>query len=370
MVKRIVLTGGPSSGKSSIIEKIDQIYSAQGYKVIVVDETATYLINKGIRPFGEGKIDMVDFQELVLKLQLAKEDIIDRAVEMIDSKDIIVVYDRGTIDNRAYVNEEEFASVLLKVNNVSNIKEMMDKYDLVIHLVGRKEFYTTENNKARSEDVDQALKLGDVTLKGWLGHKNIRVVLPKEDFKDKIHEVLNIVNGALKENEVITQAKYLVDLKSSDLGYLSKNSTSMDMVQTYLIANNGEERRLRKVRMKDSVNYYYSVFRLNDECQKVLVSERAIDKSVYESLLEFRDLGKEDILKTRYYFVFQGEYFHLDIFNGDNEIGILERNVSFESKDVLPDFLNIIDVVSNDINYANRNLAKKVDAIQRVMKYD
>ena len=173
MVKRIVLTGGPSSGKTSVLEKIDQVYSSLGYKVIIVDETATYLINKGIRPFGEGKIDMVDFQELVLKFQIAKEEVIDRAVEMMGSKNVIIVYDRGTVDNRAYINEEEFAEVLTRLNNVSNIKELMDKYDLVINLVGRKDFYTTENNEARSEDADQALKLGDVTLKGWLGKSEI-----------------------------------------------------------------------------------------------------------------------------------------------------------------------------------------------------
>ena len=45
MIKRIVLTGGPSSGKTSVLEKIEQIYSAQGYRVILVDETATYEIN-------------------------------------------------------------------------------------------------------------------------------------------------------------------------------------------------------------------------------------------------------------------------------------------------------------------------------------
>lgn len=370
MVKRIVLTGGPSSGKTSVLEKIDQVYSSLGYKVIIVDETATYLINKGIRPFGEGKIDMVDFQELVLKFQIAKEEVIDRAVEMMGSKNVIIVYDRGTVDNRAYINEEEFAEVLTRLNNVSNIKELMDKYDLVINLVGRKDFYTTENNEARSEDADQALKLGDVTLKGWLGHKNIRVVLPKEDFNDKIHEVLNIVNEILSEKEVVYQEKYLVDLKNSDLKKVTDKSTAMKMVQTYLMASNGEERRLRKVIMKDGVNYYYSVFRLNDEGQKILVSERAIDKSVYASLLEFRDPEKVDILKTRYYFVDQGEYFHLDVFDGNDEIGILEVNVSRERNKVMPEFLQVIDVVSNDVNYANRNLAKKLEAMSKVMKYD
>ena len=61
MVKRIVLTGGPSSGKTSVLEKIDQVYSAQGYKVILVDETATYLINKGITKNVELQKEAIKF---------------------------------------------------------------------------------------------------------------------------------------------------------------------------------------------------------------------------------------------------------------------------------------------------------------------
>ena len=370
MIKRIVLTGGPGSGKTSVLEKINQVYSAEGYKVILVDETATYLINKGIRPFGEGKIDMVDFQELVLKFQIAKEELIDRAVQMMDAENVIIVYDRGTIDNRAYINEEEFQEVLTRLNNVVSINELMDKYDLVINLVGRKDFYTTENNAARSEEADDALKLGDVTLRGWLGHKNIRVVYPKDTLSEKLNEVLNIINGILNEKEVIHQEKYLVDLKKSDIEKVISGSSCVDIVQTYLMSVEGEERRLRKVFMGNDISYYYSVFRVNNDGSKVIVSEKRIEKSIYESLLEFRDTNKVDIKKRRYYFVYEGEYLHLDMFDGDADVGMLEINVSKNSKVILPEYLRIIDIVSGNESYANRNLAKKGEVASMVKKYD
>ena len=370
MVKRIVLTGGPSSGKTSVLEKIDQVYSAQGYKVILVDETATYLINKGIRPFGEGKIDMVDFQELVLKMQLAKEEVIDRAVELLGDQNIIVVYDRGAIDNRAYINEEEFKEVLTRLNHVVTIRELMDKYDLVINLVGCKDFYTTENNAARSEGADEALQLGDVTLRGWYGHKNIRVVFPKETLNEKVQEVFNIINGVLDEKEVIRQEKYLIDLKNSDISKVTNSGAGVDILQTYLMSLEGEERRLRRVKMNGSTTYYYSLFRINNDGSKVMVSEKRIDRSIYESLLEFRDKDKVDIKKKRYYFVYEGGYLHLDMFDGDDEIGILEMNVSKDSKVYVPDYLKVIDIVSGDDAYANRNLAKKGDVASMVKKHD
>jgi predicted ATPase len=370
MIKRIVLTGGPSSGKTSVLEKIEQIYSAQGYRVILVDETATYLINKGIKPFGEGKIDMVDFQELVLKLQLAKESVIERAAEMMDDDRIIIVYDRGAIDNRAYINDEEFKNVLTRLNNVVTIKDLMDKYDLVINLVGCKEFYTTDNNAARSEDSDTALKLGEVTLRGWLGHKNIRIVYPKETLDEKIKEVLNIINGILEEKEVINQEKYLVDLKNSDIESISSKSTVFDIVQTYLISSEGEERRLRKVILGEDISYYFSVFKVSETGKKTIVSEKKIERKIYDSLLEFRDKTREDIVKKRYYFVSDGEYLHLDIFDGDDEIGILEINVNRGFRMHIPNELKVIDKVSGNKEFSNRNLAKKGAMASMVKKYD
>jgi len=370
MIKKIVLTGGPSSGKTSVLEKIEQIYSAQGYRVILVDETATYLINKGIKPFGEGKIDLVDFQELVMKMQLAKEDVIERAAQMMDDDKIIIVYDRGAIDNRAYINEEEFKDVLTRLNNVVTIKDLMDKYDLVINLVGCKEFYTTDNNAARSEDSDSAMKLGDVTLRSWLGHKNIRIVYPKETLAEKIQEVLNIINGVLNEKEVIDQEKYLIDLKNSDIASVISNSTMFDIVQTYLMSVEGEERRLRKVTLGDDVSYYYSVFRVGSGGKKTIVSEKKIERGIYESLLEFRDKSREDIVKKRYYFVSEGEYLHLDVFDGDNEIGMLEINVNRGFRTHIPNELKVIDIVSGNSAYSNRNLAKKGDVVSMVKKYD
>lgn len=370
MVKRIVLTGGPGSGKTSVLEKIYQVYSAQGYRVILVEETATYLINKGIKPFGEGKIDMVDFQELVLKMQLAKEEVMDRAVEFMSDENIIIVYDRGAMDNKAYVNEEEFKDVLTRLNNVVTIRELMDKYDLVINLVGCEEFYTTENNKARSEDSSKALQLGDVTLRSWFGHKNIKVVYPKETLAEKVQEVLNIINGVLDEKEVVRQEKYLIDLKNSDISKVISGGTGVDILQTYLMSLEGEERRLRKVSMNGGVSYYYTLFRINEDGSKVMVSEKRVDRSIYESLLEFRDKNKVDIKKKRYYFVYEGGYLHLDLFDGDDEIGMLEMNVSKGSKVFVPDYLTVIDIVSGDEAYANRNLAKKDDVASMVKKYD
>ena len=61
-----VLTGGPCGGKSTAINKIYQDLSERGYKVLIVPETATELINSGITVNFVGS---VRFQEILFYKQ-------------------------------------------------------------------------------------------------------------------------------------------------------------------------------------------------------------------------------------------------------------------------------------------------------------
>lgn len=357
MVKRIVLTGGPGSGKTSVLEKINQVYSSEGYKVIIVPETATELMNNGIT-FKDESVSLLDFQELVMRLQLAKEAVVDRAIELASTDKIIVVYDRGTIDNTAYINKDEFEEILARLNNVKSFADLMNKYDLVINLVGREDFYTTDNNKARSESASEALKLGDATLKCWLGHKKVKIVLPKDTMDEKTSEVLNTINELLKEKQVKRQEKYSVDLSKSNLDLIRNIGKSMQIEQTYLCSDANVEKRVRKVSFNGCISYILSVFKVMDDGSKVIVSEKQIDKKIYDSLLEFKDDAYESIRKVRYYFSYKGEYFNLDVFE-DSDIGILEINVGEEEKVIIPDFVTILEKVSNNELYFNKNIARK-----------
>lgn len=358
MVKRIVLTGGPGSGKTSVLEKINQVYSSEGYKVIIVPETATELMNNGIT-FRDGSISLLDFQELVMRLQLAKEEVVDRSIELLGDEKVIVVYDRGTIDNTAYINKKEFEEILARLNNVKTFADLMNKYDLVINLVGREDFYTTDNNKARAENVSEALKLGDATLKCWLGHKKVKIVLPKDTIEEKTSEVLNTINDLLKEKQVKRQEKYSVDLSSSDLDNIRTIGKAMHIEQTYLCSDESVEKRIRKVSFNDCVSYIFSVFKIMEDGTKVIVSEKQIDRKLYDNLMEFKDPKFNSIRKIRYYFSYKGEYFNLDVFEEGKDIGILEINVGEDEKVVTPEFISVLEKVSDNELYFNKNIARK-----------
>ena len=357
MVKRIVLTGGPGSGKTTIIEKIKSVYESQGLKVVIIPETATELINEGMG-FSDGLISLLDFQELVLRLQLAKEMVAERYSEM-NKQDVLIVYDRGTIDNTAYISKEEFDEILRRLGNNVDYAKLINKYDLVINLVGRKDFYTTANNKARSESADVAIELGKKTLQSWVGHKDLRIVQPKDNIDDKIHEVLNIINELLEKEQVKRQVKYVVDLHKTDVDKIVNMANKMHIKQTYLESDENVEKRVREVEFNNCLSYIFSVYKTDSKGRKVLISERQIDKKTYDAIIEFKDERYEVIEKNRYYFTYEGEYFYLDVNEGEKEIGILEKNIYESENVVVPSFISVISEVSQDINWSSKRMAQK-----------
>ena len=354
MIKKVVLTGGPGSGKTTVIESIKANFSNQ-YKVIVVDETASYLINMGIRPFGEGSVPLIDFQELVLMTQLSKEEMVERALDFLPDDDILIIFDRGLLDNCAYISEEEFQEILGRLPKKYTINEFMERYDLILNLVSRRDFYTLDNNPARSEAVDEALQLGDRTLNAWIGHNNLKIVYPKDDIRDKIREVLNYIHEILDEKEVRRQEKFVVSLESSDLRKVEAISKCGDIVQTYLESDENIEKRLRKITMGGVTTFQYTIFSVLEDGRKVKVSDESLSEKMYEKLLEFKDKDREPIQKRRYYFPYEDEYFTLDIMDG---YGILEINM-VRDKISFPPFLDVLENVAHNSDFQNKNISKK-----------
>jgi len=132
-----------------------------------------------------------------MKLQLEKEKVFEQAARTMDSDKILIVCDRGTLDNKAYMTEADFSLVLneLGLNEV----ELRDGYDAVFHLVtaakGAEKFYTTANNTARTETVDEAVALDDELIAAWTGHSHLRIIDNSLGFEEKMkHLIAEIAN--------------------------------------------------------------------------------------------------------------------------------------------------------------------------------
>lgn len=183
---KIVITGGPCAGKSTGLERIGREFGSRGWTVLFVPETATELITGGVAPWTCGTNG--EYQKCQMRLQLEKEGIFEQGARTMKAERILLVCDRGAMDNRAYMNDEEFAAVLDFVGRTEG--SLRDSYDAVFHLVtaakGAEEFYTTANNTARTETVEEAAALDDRILAAWQGHPHLRVIDNSADFEGKL----------------------------------------------------------------------------------------------------------------------------------------------------------------------------------------
>ncbi len=189
-----------------------------------------------------------------------------------------------------------------------------------------------------------------------MGHKNIKIVSPKDDINDKIKEVLNYINEVLDEEQVKSQKKYFVNLDNTNMEYLNSISKVANIEQTYLDSPDNIEKRLRIITMNNVSTYNYTIHKINDNGIKVKISDKSISKETYEELLEFKDKNKKTIIKDRYYFPYKDKYFTLDIID---DYGILEVNITDNNKIEIPPFIDVIEDVSENEDFLNINIAHK-----------
>ncbi len=198
---KIVITGGPCGGKTTGMSWIKDCFEERGYTVLFVAETATELITGGVAPWtcrNNG-----EYQKCQMRLQLDKEKVFGEAASSMLSDKVLIVCDRGAVDNKAYMNDEEFTAVLEAVG--MNEAELRSNYDAVFHLVttakGAEEFYTTSNNSARTENLEEAAAMDDKLIEAWTGHPHLRIIDNSSNFDDKMRRLISEISAFLGENE-------------------------------------------------------------------------------------------------------------------------------------------------------------------------
>ena len=245
-ITKIVLTGGPCAGKTTALNWIDNYFSNRGYIVLFVPETATELISNGVAPWTCGS--NYDYQKFQIKLQKVKEQIFEDASKTMKNDKILIVCDRGILDNKAYMKDAEFKQIL-KENKTTEVKER-DSYDAIFHLVsaakGKEEVYTLANNTARTETIEQAKEIDDKIISAWTGHPHLRIIDNSTDFEEKLEKLLKEISSFLGEPEPLEiERKYLIYFPNIKELEKLPNCTKVDITQTYLKSNDGTERRIR-----------------------------------------------------------------------------------------------------------------------------
>jgi len=357
-ITKIVITGGPCAGKSTAMSRIQTAFTQLGYTVLFVPETATELINGGVAPWTCGT--NAEYQECQLILQIAKEKTFERAAKTMPNDKILIVCDRGTLDNKAYMTDEEFGNAISEVG-LSEV-EARDSYDAVFHLVtaakGAVEFYTTENNAARTETPEQAAILDDKLISAWTGHPHFRVIDNSSDFNDKMRRLIAEISTFLGEPEPFeTERKFLIEYP--DIKWLENNPTCqrIEIIQTYLKSENGDEIRVRQRGYDGNYIYFKTTKRKVSELKRVEI-ERRLTKEEYLNLLMESDTEKRQIRKTRYCLTYENQYFEIDVYPFWSDKAVMEIELSDENaKITFPEKIKVIKEVTDDEAYKNASLA-------------
>ena len=365
-ITKIVITGGPCAGKTTAMSWIQDKFTSLGYCVLFVPETATELISGGVAPWTCGTNR--EYQMCQVKLQLYKEAIFLEAAKTMPQDKILLVCDRGVLDNKAYMTEEDMAFIMSSLGLEETA--LRDDYAGVFHLVtaakGAEKFYTLSNNGARYETVEEAAALDDKFIHAWSGHRFHRVIGNDMSFDRKMRKLLGAICELLGEPQPLEiQRKYLVEYP--DIAFLESlpDCRKVEIIQTYLRSSDGREIRIRQREMDGRVSYKRIEKKRMGLLSRVEVEKNLTQEEYLELLME-ADTALHQIRKTRYCLLHKGEYFEVDIYPFWDKQAILEIELNREDEEViLPEFLNVIREVTLDTAYYNYQMAKSIPPQER-----
>lgn len=361
-ITKIVITGGPCGGKSTAMTWIESNLSKQGYKVLFIPETASELILGGVAPWTVNT--NYDFQKALVSLQIQKEKVFEMAAQNMDDPKILIVSDRGILDNKAYMTNEEFKRLCLELGGSEIF--FRDTYDAVFHLVtaaqGAVNFYTLSNNHARTETPEQAIAMDRKLISCWTGHPYLRIIDNSTDFNTKMKRLVNDITNFLGEPEPYeVERKFLIAMPDLKKLEQMSNCSKVEIMQTYLLTSDENvELRVRQ-RGQDGSYIYVKTEKTTVAKGKRIETEGRITKDEYVSLLMNADTSLRQIRKNRYCLTENNLYFEIDVYPFWRHQAILQVQLSnCNQRTSFPPYLRILREVTHENAYKNRSMAKQI----------
>jgi len=198
----IALTGGPSSGKSSILAIIRDRLSKRGSQVLSVPEYATHFFanSDGFQGSWVGTEKEEEMQHIFCRYQIMQEDMF-RSFASLNDKNAVILVDRGVMDQKVFASSEKMFESALARNKLTE-EQVLSRYDLVIHLgttalVGEYQWGPGSNNPGRYHSPEEAAKCGKDCEQVYSRHKQLRLVPHFKKFEDKVETTMKYLEDAL-----------------------------------------------------------------------------------------------------------------------------------------------------------------------------
>jgi len=205
LVAEIMLTGGPAAGKTTSLDFLARELRSRGYRVLVVPEMATMVYTGGVPDVADLAANRrkryVATQGFMTTLQKAMREQYRTYAEGFEEP-VVIIYDRGEMDCRAYLSAAEHRSILRR--HGYKARELRDAYDCVIHLrtAAGTPFGDMGNNPGRRESsAEEAIAADERTLAAWKGHPHLYVVDAHQHFAAKLEAVMAAIDETLARRE-------------------------------------------------------------------------------------------------------------------------------------------------------------------------
>jgi len=363
LIKKVVLTWGPCSWKTSALAHIKSNFEDKWISVLIVPESATFIFNDIGATIAEKALSILSFQKHLISLQIENERLVENIAKEYRGR-VLIILDRWILDSKAYVDDLKELDRIFLNHWLQEASILSERYDWIIHMVTAadwaEEFYTTENNPARTETPEKARELDKKLQEAYVWNPKLSVINNSSDFQIKLLRVTQEISNILGIPEPIEKEnKYHV--RVLDREKIFSISRKVNIEQTYLSRIWEEKEERVRSRSVDDANptYFYT--------EKIPFWNDRIKTEKIIWIKEYLSLKKEwinSIKKTRYCFLYKWQYFELDVFENktifsENE-ALLEIELTTEQTEIeLPDFLELIADVTTNPNFRNIVLASK-----------
>lgn len=184
--QKIAITGGPSGGKTTLIQILQQEFSRE---VAVVPEAASILYSGGF-PRKKSPAGRRHAQRAICMVQRELEETV-----RYDHRSKLLVCDRGSLDSIAYWpgGAESFF-----INLKTTRSKELSRYHWVFHLDTADRNHFDRTNPIRTENYREAAALNRRVKKAWEGHPQRLVFENTHDFFDKIQRAKTAIQLILE----------------------------------------------------------------------------------------------------------------------------------------------------------------------------
>lgn len=169
-MRRIVITGGPCTGKTTIINELKQL----GYNVF--SEVARKVIKQEVESNSNAVPweDVTAFSKLVLK---------EQQKDFESTKTGVAFYDRGIPDLLGYLNHAK-----LEIFAELKLATQINKYNIVFICPPWQRIYTTDNE--RKESFEQANLIHNELAKAYENAGYDVVIVPKSSLTNRVQFII------------------------------------------------------------------------------------------------------------------------------------------------------------------------------------